>query len=143
MNAASSQRSLPRSILAVIAGFLTVAVLSTVTDLCLHATGVFPPEGQPMADGLWVLCMGYRVLFTIAGGFVAASLAPSRPMTHAVVLGCIGTVVALLGVASTWDKGPAYGPKWFPISLVVTGLPCTWLGGRLRERAAAGSPTTA
>ena len=63
-------------------------------------------------------------------------------MTHAVVLGCIGTVVALLGVMSTWDKGPAYGPKWFPVSLVVTGLPCTWLGGRLRARPAAGSAAT-
>jgi hypothetical protein len=135
MNAAPSPRSLPRSIGAVFAGFLTVAVLSTVTDLCLHAAGVFPPEGQPMAESLWYLATVYRLVFAVAGGFVTAALAPSRPITHVVVLGAIGTVFALLGVLATWDKGPAFGPKWYPVSLVVTALPCTWLGGRLRARA--------
>jgi hypothetical protein len=136
MNAAPSQRSLPRSIGAVVAGFLTVAVLSTVTDLCLHAARVFPPEGQPMTESLWYLATVYRLFFTVAGGFVTAAIAPSRPTTHVVVLGCIGAVMALLGVIATWDKGPAFGPKWYPISLVVTAIPCTWLGGRLRARPA-------
>lgn len=139
MTAAASKRSLPRSIGAVFAGFLTVAVLSTVTDLCLHAAGVFPPEGQPMTASLWYLATFYRLVFAVAGGFVAAALAPSRPITHVLVLGSIGTVMALLGVIATWDKGPAFGPKWYPISLVVTALPCTWLGGRLRARPAADS----
>lgn len=134
MNAAPSTRSLPRSIGAVFAGFLTVAVPSTITDLVMHSTGVFPPEGQPMADAQWFLAIAYRVVFTVAGGFVTAAIARSRPMTHAVVLGSIGTVLALLGVLSTWDKGPAYGPKWFSIALVATGLPSTWLGGWLQGR---------
>ena len=134
MNAASSPRSLPRSIGAVFAGFLTVAVLSTLTDKVLHATGVFPPEGQPMAEAQWCLAIAYRLLYTIAGGMVTAALAPSRAVMHAVVLGSIGTVIALLGVIANWNGGPAYGPRWFSIALVVTGLPSTWLGAWLHAR---------
>jgi hypothetical protein len=26
------------------------------------------------------------------------------------------------------------GPRWFPIALVVSALPCAWLGGLLHRR---------
>jgi hypothetical protein len=37
-----------------------------------------------------------------------------------------------MGVVATWNKGPEFGPKWYPIALVITALPVTWLGGKLR-----------
>ena len=43
-----------------LAGFLATAILSIATDLAMHATGVFPPEGQPMSNGLFVLATVYR-----------------------------------------------------------------------------------
>jgi hypothetical protein len=33
----------------------------------------------------------------------------------------------------TWNSGPEFGPKWYPLALVVVALPCAWLGGRLRQ----------
>src|SRR3712207_626266 len=76
-----------RRVGAVVAGGLTVVVPSTATDAALHATGVYPPPGQPMADELFGLATAYRILYGVMGGYVAARLAPDRPMRHAVVLG--------------------------------------------------------
>lgn len=28
-------------------------------------------------------------------------------------------------------QGPEFGPKWYPILLVITALPCVWAGGML------------
>jgi hypothetical protein len=52
-------------------------------------------------------------------------------MGHALVLGAIGFVLSLTGaiVAIPLDLGPS----WFPIALVLTTLPCAWLGGALHR----------
>jgi hypothetical protein len=123
--------SILRSVAAVFAGVATVIVLSLATDVILHATGVYPPWFQPMADPLWVLALAYRIVYGIIGGYIAARLAPNRPMADALWLGAIGTTLATLGVAMHWNKGPEYGPAWFGIALIVTVLPCAWAGGKL------------
>ena len=55
-------------------------------------------------------------------------------MWHALILGAIGTAIAIAGATATWNSGPEFGPRWYPIALVVTALPCAWIGGKLRER---------
>jgi hypothetical protein len=126
-----------RSIVAVVAGFFVTALLSLGTDVVMHATGVFPPWLEPMAGELFVLATAYRIVFTVIGGYVTAALAPAQPMRHVMVLGAIGTIVAAIGAAATWNAGPALGPKWYPVLLVVTALPCVWQGGILRLRRSA------
>ena len=79
-----------KSIGAVLAGFVAVFVLSLGTDVVLHATGVFPPWDQRMSDGLFLLATAYRTVYCIAGSYIAARLAPNRPMEHALVLGVLG-----------------------------------------------------
>jgi hypothetical protein len=141
MSAASS-RNLPRSIGAVVAGFLAGAILSLATDAVFHATGVFPPWGQPMSDGLFALATAYRTVFNIVGCYIVARLAPHSPMTHALVIGMIGLLVSILGAVTTWNRGPEFGPHWYPVLLVVLCLPCAWIGGMLRERQRASQPAT-
>lgn len=121
-----------RSAGAVLAGVLAVIILSLAIDVVLHATGIYPPWFQPMADALWVVALAYRIVFGIAGGYIAARLAPNRPMMHALIVGFIGLALSVVGVAMHWNQGPEYGPKWFSVALVVTALPCAWLGGKLR-----------
>jgi len=120
-----------RRIGAVLAGLLAVIVLSLGTDVVLHAARVFPPWGQPMADALFLLATAYRLVYGVAGGYIAARLAPDRPMAHAMVLGVVGLALSLAGAVATWDRGPQFGPHWYPLALVVTALPCSWAGGRL------------
>ena len=121
-----------KSIGAVLAGFVAVFVLSLGTDVVLHATGVFPPWDQRMSDALFLLATAYRTIYCSAGSYIAARLAPNRPMGHALALGILGLVVSTAGAVVTWNKGPAFGPHWYPVALVVTAIPCAWLGGRLR-----------
>ncbi|AKF10361.1 hypothetical protein [Sandaracinus amylolyticus] len=121
-----------RSTRAVLAGALVVAVVSTAIDMVLHATGIYPPLGQPMAEPLFVLALGYRVVVSVAGGWLTARLAPARPMTHVGVLGAIGLLAGTVGAIATWDAGPEFGPKWYGVAVAATALPSVWLGGLLR-----------
>jgi hypothetical protein len=120
-----------RSVGAVLAGFATTALLSIATDAVMHAVGVFPPSGEPMSDALFVLATVYRAASTVLGGYITARLAARKPMTHVLALGILGIVAGSAGAIATWDLGPEFGPKWYPILLVVTALPCVWAGGVL------------
>jgi hypothetical protein len=113
---------------AVFAGLLTIVVLSTATDAVLHATGVYPPYPQRMADELFLLATGYRIVFGIAAGYVAARLAPDQPMRHALALGAIGVVLSTAGAAAMWELGPG----WYSLAIIAIALPCAWAGARLR-----------
>ena len=130
----SSSGGVGRSIRAVVGGIVVGVVLTLITDLVLHAVGVYPPWGQPVSDGPLVLATAYRIVFGIVGSYVTARLAPDRPMRHAMIAGSIGLIVSIAGAVATWNKGPAFGPHWYPLALIVTALPCAWVGGWMRER---------
>lgn len=131
MSERPAPRGLARSVGAVAAGFVATALLSLGADVVMHATRVFPPWGQPMHDALFVWATVYRVAFTVLGGAITAHFAPRKPMTHVAVLGVVGIVAASAGALATWNQGPEFGPKWYPILLVITALPCVWAGGML------------
>lgn len=126
-------RRLGRSLLAIVTALVAVIVWSLGTDEILHLLQVYPPWGQRMSDPLFGLATAYRVVFSIAGGYIAARLAPRAPMRHAVILGIIGLVPGVGGVMVAVAK-PELGPLWYPIALAVTGLPSAWLGGRIATR---------
>ena len=108
--------------------------LTLGTDEILHIAGVFPPWGQSMVgyDGALLLATAYRVVYGILGSYITARLAPNRPMLHALVGGVIGFIVSIVGAVATWNGGPAFGPHWYPLALIVTALPSAWVGGKLR-----------
>jgi hypothetical protein len=118
---------LVRSVVAVLAGLAIVVALSVGTDAAIATLGTFPPaDTMPMLIAATV----YRSLFAVAGGYLTARLAPEQPMLHAIILGMIGVATALYGCITRWDLGN----HWYPIALVITALPCTWLGGKLAAR---------
>lgn len=118
-----------KSIGAVVAGFAAVFILSVGSDYILESSGFFPGTAHPelYTSSMLFLALIYRCIYTIAGGYLTAMLAPGNPVRHAVILGSIGTVAALGGAIAGWNLSA----HWYPIALVVTGLPCTWLGGKL------------
>jgi hypothetical protein len=125
-------RKLGRSTAAVLAGFFAVVVLSLGTDEVLHLLKVYPPWGQPMYDpGLNLLALSYRIVYSILGSYIAARLAPSNPMGHALILGVIGLPLSALGVIAAMRMH--LGPVWYPVALMLTTLPCAWLGGALHR----------
>jgi peptidoglycan/LPS O-acetylase OafA/YrhL len=118
----------------VLGGLVLVVILDTAIDVVMHATGIYPPWFQPMRTSLWLVAIGYRMIDGTIGGYVAGRLAPDRPLAHALALGIIGFVLSIAGLVATLNKGPEFGPKWYPLALVVVSLPCALLGGFLRAR---------
>src|SRR5260221_1392666 len=121
-----------RRIGAVLAGLLVVVILVFDIDVWWHATELYLPWFQPMRTSLWLIAIGYRTVDGIAGGYTVARLAPDRPVQHSLVLGVIGLIMSIAGLAGTWSKGPEFGPKSDPLTLVVIALPCAWIRGKLR-----------
>jgi hypothetical protein len=127
-------RSIVRSIGAVFAGLLLIVLLSLLTDAVMHATGIYPPWFQYMPDSLFLLATAYRIVYSVLGSYLTARLAPNRPMLHALILGIVGVVLSTVGALSTWNKGREFGPKWYPIALIVMSVPLAWVGGKLRVK---------
>jgi len=134
MSETQPSRGIARSIGAVLTSMVAGIVLTIGTDVALHAVGFFPPWGQSMVgfDGALLLATVYRTVYGVAGSYLAARLAPDRPMLHAMILGIVGLVASIVGAIVTWNKGPAFGPHWYPLALVVLAIPQSWAGGKLR-----------
>jgi hypothetical protein len=126
-----------KSIWAIVAGLLAIIIVTTIVDIVLHAVHVFPPADQPLNNALALLATAYRVVISVAGAYLTASLAPDRPMRHVLILGCVGIVLGLVGVVATWNLGLA--PRWYPIALVVLAIPQCWIGGKIWQTRAKAS----
>jgi uncharacterized membrane protein len=116
-----------RQVGAVLAGLLAIFAITTVTDIVLHATGIFPPWGQPMSSALFLVALAYRIVYGVLGCYIAARLAPDRPMRHAVALGVVGVVLSTAGAVAMWEAGPA----WYSLAVIGISIPCAWVGGKL------------
>jgi hypothetical protein len=134
MSETQPPRRIGRSIGAVFTGIVVGIILTIGTDIALHAVGVFPPWGESMVGygEALLLATDYRVVYGVLGSYIIARLAPDRPMRHALVAGAIGLVVSIFGAAVTCNKGPAFGPHWYPLALIVLAMPQSWAGGKLR-----------
>lgn len=137
------ERHTLRSIGAVLAGMLAGIIVTIGTDVVLHAAGVFPPWGQSMVgfDGSLVLATAYRAIYGVGASYIIARLAPNRPMGHALIGGLIGFVVSTIGAVVTWNKGPSFGPHWYPLAIIAIALPSAWVGGKLRVTQLHARPT--
>ena len=126
-----------KSVGAVLAGLIVIFALSTATDELLHATGLLDrgPLQMRGAEALILGLLAYRLIYSIAGCYLTARLAPSHPMRHALILGAIGVIFSTMGALVNAQQ--ALGPAWYPWALVVLALPCAWLGGKLDERRSA------
>ena len=128
---AQPPRRIGRSIVAIVAGFVACFVLSVGSDLIFQKTNVYPPPDQPMLDTkLLLLALSYRLVYDGFGSYLAARLAPSRPMFHAMLLGFIGLAIAVTGAIVM--RG--FAPDWYPWTLAATVLPTAWIGGWLYVR---------
>ena len=124
-----------KSIGAVIVGFIAIFVLSYGTDAVLEAAGVLQ-SGVPLpmrgSELLITAILIYRLVYSVAGCYITAKLAPNRPMRHALVLGVLGLVGSTGGAIVAAQQ--SLGPSWYAWALVVFALPCAWLGGKLQTR---------
>jgi len=123
-------RRLGRSAVAVLAGLAANVVLAMFADQLMYALGLFPrPPAVSHATGPYILATAYRAGFGVAGSWLAARLAPSHPMRHALILGGIGLVLCTAGLVAALSMD--LGPVWYPLALLIVTPASTWLGGIL------------
>ena len=83
-----------------------------------------------MSDRLFAVALAYRLPFNVAGAYLTARLAPSRPERHALAIGLVGVVLSVIG-AITMGK---HGPAWYSVANIIIALPCAYAGSRLLRR---------
>jgi len=112
---------------AILAGFLAVVILSTVADLAVSSSGLFPPiNTTPML----AFALAYRILFTILGGAITAWISPESKMRSVWILAGLGQLAGIAGVFAGWNLSA----HWYPLALALTAIPSVWLGGWLYTR---------
>jgi hypothetical protein len=119
-----------RSIAAVLVGYLVFA-LSAVAFFKL--AGRAPHSVQPA----WFMVASalYGMFFAALGGWVAARVAPSRPVGHAIAM----ALVLALGAAVSLVMSPGVRATWSQWSALLLMAPSAWLGGRLAASRLAGT----
>ena len=119
-----------RRSMAMCAGLVPILVFSSATDATLYAAGVFPPIGQPMVGTLFLLSLGYRVVYGAACCYWAVRiLAPGKTTQCAAALGAIGLAASTIVPLVMWDGGPA----WYSLAVIAIVLPCAGLGDSREE----------
>jgi hypothetical protein len=121
-----------KSIGAVLAGFVAITTLSLATDALVYTAWGVPLFSRPFTDALFGLAIVYRAAWGVCGGWIAARLAPSSPMRHALVLGGLGLGLSTLGLLVAWGK-PEFGPWWYSAAIAAIALPSAWAGGKLHR----------
>lgn len=122
-----------RSILAIVAGFLTVFVLSIGADAVMRGLGLFQAAASVMAGGMFVLATVYRAVFAILGGVMTGLLTRRQDKRDVWILAGLGVVAGLLGIV-TWFANSGPGPLWYAVLIPVIGGPAVLLGGRVARQ---------
>ena len=125
-----------RSILAIVAGFVLTGALIVGTTFAVTAAmpGAFDARQVPTSTGILLLMHLYVAVYATLGCWVAARLAPSRPMRHAMIVGVLGCLVNLAN-PNIWSMYPL----WSNLVSVTTPLLWGWIAGTIRERQLAGT----
>jgi hypothetical protein len=129
-----------RSILAVVAGYVLMAVLvmaaSTIVGVAFP--GAFATaDGKPILPdlGWYALTLAYSFAAALAGGHACARLARHAELAHA---GALALLLLALGLSLLFAGSGAEGvPVWWTGGEVAVGIAGVLLGGFIRAQAAA------
>ncbi|CAN5667990.1 hypothetical protein BH23GEM1_BH23GEM1_10760 [soil metagenome] len=121
-----------RSVLAIVAGYVVAGLLTVLATMASASiVGPTPPRSY-----VWMNLL-YSGVFAFVGGYVAATMAPRKPLNHALILAGIMLVAgAAYALGGPRGELPAREPDWYPWLLVVVAPALVVLGGWIRERAA-------
>jgi hypothetical protein len=123
-----------RSIVAVVVGYLAMAVPIAVTTTVhmMKVLGKMPDASAhrdlPISFG--VINLIYSSLFAAYGGYVCAVIAKQNRMKHGLILAGLVFVLSLVSVYI--DRGQQ--PLWYQAMLVLLGAPATAIGAWARAR---------
>ena len=112
--------ALARTIVAVTIGY---AIFAGSVFALFTLTGLQPNESA--STGIMVGSIGYGVAAAMLAGYVAARLAPDRPLMHAAMVGGVIAVAALLSIVTA----PPTAATWSKWAAVLIMAPAAMIGG--------------
>ena len=120
-----------RSVLAVLAGYAVLAVGIGVVDFLISrvAPDQYPSSTNPAPKWLIVELVA-GLLLILWGGYVTASIARRSQIRHAMALGVLTSVLALVSLGLYHGRQPF----WFQGVILVAAIPTALAGGRLKTR---------
>jgi hypothetical protein len=118
-----------RGALAVLAGIGVFSLALLAMNSAGSAVLGSEPEWINRSNSTRVVWLLWNVVSMIAGGYVAAWIAPRARVAHAVIVGTIQTGFTLAAFLTL--KGDT--PAWLWVSGMVLTVPAAWLGGRLKS----------
>lgn len=121
--------NLLRGGIAVLAGIGVFSVALLAMDSAGTAILGAEPEWINRSTATRVVWALGNVAAMIAGGYVAAWIAPGARVAHAVIVGTVQTGLTLAAFLTLRDEAT---PTWLWVSGMVSSVPAAWLGGHLR-----------
>jgi hypothetical protein len=122
-----------RSVLSVLAGIAVLTVASFAIEAALDPLllRAFPealPGPEALSSNLWVraLTFAYGLTCVAAGGYVVASVARRRPVTHAAAMGIIQAGLTIMAMLSPVGNH-ASRSQW--IITAILSIPAALVGG--------------
>jgi len=119
------------SVLAVVVGYLTMAILVMVTTalavrFVLHQPlgALRSPQTHPLSPAYLAANVTGSGIAAVIGGGVTAALAAGHPVTHGAALACL---MLLMAVLSLRQMGSAQ-PRWYR-GVLVAVMPALAVGG--------------
>ena len=120
-----------RAFLALIAGFVTMAVLVAIATAVLtrRVPEWVGEKGKPRAGYIFVN-LGYSLAAAMVGGYVTAWIAQENPLIHALFLALV--VLLLSALSALQQRG--LQPIWYQLTLIALTPVGVIAGGLLRLR---------
>ena len=143
-----------RSIVAVIAGYIAMAVLVSVTFICafmlMGTEWAFKPNSFEASNAWNVMALIASLVVAVIGGFICAAIARGgkAPIALAIVVFALGILLAIptlfankananrvrTGDIPTMEAMQnATQPAWVPFSFPILGVIGVLIGGKLRR----------
>ncbi len=113
-----------RTALAVITGYITIAVLVFVTDVII---GVVLHGGR---EAFSIVNLVTALPYAAVGGYLAARISEGTEKSAAIGLSAFGTLIAILALT----RDPGRQPLWYSIVLLILFALGALAGGYLRMR---------
>src|SRR5690349_1671498 len=125
-----ARSSTVQSIIAVVVGFVVTGALIFGTTAAATAAmpGAFDARQAPTTTGMLLFMHVYVAIYATLGCWLAARLAPSRPMLHAMIVGALGVAVNAAN-ANIWDLYP----WWSNVISLASPIILARIAGTIRE----------
>lgn len=119
-----------RVILAVVAGWLTNAILTGATEVLMWKS--MRGAGGHLPLKYYVIDLICQCCFTVVGGYLCCMIAGPSHRVALISLMALGLFIGGISLPSSWNREP----HWYRIALLAVWVPCVWIGWRLRSQRA-------